>query len=311
MLTDKEQLIFDRFKNDFRDFLIEQIDEFIKVHGLQIDINSKRYLDKANCEDLLSKYLYNKQKIPSGKKRIHLSKEIMRSPLYKVFHKRISILCNILKQGKSIAPYLTTHANNLKFEDRLLNDWGIIHLHLQPIGQRNPATDGILLFAYFYGEDVFLVNIGNHRSFADKTLLEIIDNNWPQLLDSFAGTKAPNLTDKEIIELRKYNIGYALHINDKVLATQTDSIRNRMLPTISIFRIIEDIARIVVSNEQVFEEAIKTLPAEHKVVEIHLSFDAKNREVVLYDSKTMVGFKFNNADYLEVFSNVLRNTNVF
>lgn len=82
MLTEKEQLIFDRFREDFRDFLVEQISEFISINSLEIEIQSKRYLETAKCEDLLRLYLYNKQKIPSGKKRVYCSKEILKSPLY-------------------------------------------------------------------------------------------------------------------------------------------------------------------------------------------------------------------------------------
>lgn len=137
MLTEKEQLIFDRFREDFRDFLVEQINEFVRINSLQIEIHSRRYLETAKCEDLLRLYLYNKQKIPSGKKNVYCSKEILKSPFYRAFYKRILVICDTLRKGHSIAPYLTNRINNLKFEDRLLNDWGITHLHLQPLEQRN------------------------------------------------------------------------------------------------------------------------------------------------------------------------------
>ena len=311
MLTEKEQLIFDRFRKDFRDFLIEQISEFISINSLEIEIQSKRYLETAKCEDLLRLYLYNKQKIPSGKKNVYYSKEIIKSPLYKAFYKRISVICNTLKQGYSIAPYLTNRTNNLKFEDRLLNDWGINHLHLQPIGQRNVATDGILLFAYFYADAVFLLNIGNHGNFTDRMLLKIIDNNWSDLLETFNGINPSNLTEKQIMGLRKNNIAYTLQINNKVIATGTGYMRNRMLPPIAIFRSLEDIAKIVASNENTFQNAIKEQSKNNSEVEVHLSFDAKNKEVILYDSKTMIGFKFNNIDHFEVLNNILKNTHVF
>lgn len=310
MLTQEEQFIFDRFIKDFRDFLVEQINEFVKINNLQIDIQTERYLGTAKCDDLLRLYLYNKQKIPSGKKNVYCSKEILKSPLYRAFYKRISIICDALRQGRSIAPYLTNRINNLKFEDRLLNDWGITHLHLQPFEQRNSATDGILLFAYFYADAVFLLNMGNHGNFTDRTLLRIIDNNW-DLLETFNGITPSNLTDKQIMGLRKNNIVYTLQVNDKVIATRTDFMRNRMLPPTAIFRALEDIAKVVVSNKSILLDAIKAQLKNNSEIEVHVAFDAKNREVILYDSKTMIGFKFSNIDHLEVLNNILKNTHVF
>mgnify|MGYP003296552539 FL=1 len=78
---------------------------------------------------------------------------------------------------------MTERTNHLVFEDKLLNNWGIVHLH--PVNERNPNNDNLLLFVIFKTITFFFLNIGNHNSFADVRLLEIIDNNWLGLLNIF------------------------------------------------------------------------------------------------------------------------------
>ena len=123
---------------------------------------------------------------------------------------------------KNISQYLTNHQNHLIFQDYLLNDWGIIHLHINPIGKRHPATDGILLFVLVRENKAFFINIGNHNSFLDIELLRIIEKNWHNILDCYTvnGITPENLSSKEMLDLRKNNIIYTINVNNKCYTTQ-------------------------------------------------------------------------------------------
>jgi hypothetical protein len=68
--------------------------------------------------------------------------------------------------------------------DAQLNDWGITHLHLggcQP-GQEFSRQLDELLFVMVTPEELYLVDIGTHASFASLHLFETVHRNWPQLV---------------------------------------------------------------------------------------------------------------------------------
>lgn len=71
-----------------------------------------------------------------------------------------------------------------------------------------------LLFAYFEEESAYFLVIGDHDSFGDQELLQILHDNWPDVLEKF---KDPNiksvipddLTSKQRDQMRRagYNMG--------------------------------------------------------------------------------------------------------
>lgn len=92
--------------------------------------------------------------------------------------------------GKDIWRWQTINIDNPEFkcEDRLYNDWGVHHFHLgigykkgTPYKERtNP-----LLFALVDKFTVYEIGIYYHGDWYERDMLEIIDKNWPNLLDRF------------------------------------------------------------------------------------------------------------------------------
>ena len=125
-----------------------------------------------------------------------------------------------VERGENINPYLSRKLPNLSANDELLNDWGIQHLHLGSSLITKKKNRGFiegtpeLLFVYFDEQSAYFIVIGDHESFGDQELLEILHDNWPEILEKF---KAPNiksvipddLTKKQRYQMRKagYNLG--------------------------------------------------------------------------------------------------------
>lgn len=310
----KQEIYEQIFQQDLKKYILELFDELIHNINIgdKITTQSKRFLKNASCADLVRLYIYNRQKIPYGKKNIYYSRELLRSPLYQAFKRKIEKISNCFKDDGNVSPYLTEKINHLIFEDRLLNDWGILHLHLNPIKERNPATDNFLLFVYIQDNNVFFLNIGHHKSFADKTLLEIIDNNWQGLLSVFKEYTSSVLSEADILKLRKMNAMYTLSINGKTAAPQMENMQYRTMLPLAVISGLKDISKLVVAIEDELITGLqKKLGKSIKMLDLHLGFDKDIRRVILYDAISEVGFDINNVDHFSLFSNILKNCNIF
>ena len=125
-----------------------------------------------------------------------------------------------IESGKNLNPYLSRKLPNLSANDELLNDWGIQHLHLGSSVITKKKNKGFikgtpdLLFVYFDEQSAYFIVIGDHDSFGDEELLQILHDNWPEVLEK---SRNPNiksvipddLTSKQRDQLRRagYNMG--------------------------------------------------------------------------------------------------------
>lgn len=123
-----------------------------------------------------------------------------------------------IKQGVSVNPHLSSATKKDKL-DGLLYDWGIHHLHL---GEKFALPgfverSGPVLFAIFRPDDVFFIDIRDHEGWSDKSLLEIVNRNWPELIEPYRikGIKPEvSLTANEIISTRKAGINTIIELSD-------------------------------------------------------------------------------------------------
>ncbi len=63
----------------------------------------------------------------------------------------------------------------------MLNAWGVHHMHLATALTRKGHVRRTkqLLFVVFHPEDAYLVDIGDHNSFHQRRVLEVIARTWP------------------------------------------------------------------------------------------------------------------------------------
>ena len=125
-----------------------------------------------------------------------------------------------IASGANINPYLSRKLPDLGANDELLNDWGIQHLHLGSSVITKKKNRGFiegtpkLLFVYFDEQSAYFIVVGDHDSFGDQELLQMLHDNWPEVLEK---SKNPNiksvipddLTSKQRDQMRRagYNMG--------------------------------------------------------------------------------------------------------
>ncbi len=122
-------------------------------------------------------------------------------------------LMGIFREGGDIRPYLNRTSANLNEYDDMFADWGILHFHLGsyiPEGDTFVERGKYVLFAYLHDETVYIIDIYDHDHWADTDVLQVIYNNWPEIIEPYImpGVESPNVLIgyKERIKLRKVGI---------------------------------------------------------------------------------------------------------
>lgn len=122
--------------------------------------------------------------------------------------------------GQSLMPHLSKRLLDVNYNDPMLNDWGLHHLHLSTKIGPNGFTDrtGPLLFARVLPDAFYMVAVHEHGAWTNRQLLEEVLKNWPQLLAPYelkgVVGLGHNVTEKEHAQLRKYNIETCLQLSD-------------------------------------------------------------------------------------------------
>ena len=311
-MTEDEKNLFNTFQEDFRLFLLEQFDSFLKKHQIPITEEIKNNLKQKDAFKLFRSFIYNCARHPMGKKKVMMSKELLKSPWYQnVCKRQIKKIKDTFEQGHSINPYLSHTTNYLTFDDSLLNDWGIIHLHIFPEQKKN-KLGGLLLFIYEYEDVIFFLNIGPH-DFEDKTLLEIIDNNWKGVLPTLTfGTHDKVYNSKEIKSFRKCRFCYSMSINDKTFVGQSHPLAiDKMNMPLLFSRFCENMSKIVLSNKTQFQEKVKLYDKDNTHMDIHICFDKQQKLIYLYDKISSIGFQITNIKDFEILKNMLNKYKIF
>ncbi|MDC0719941.1 hypothetical protein POL25_23785 [Nannocystis sp. bb15-2] len=122
--------------------------------------------------------------------------------------------------GEPLTPHLSRRLLDLNFNDRLINDWGIHHLHLGDVveGDGFIKRTGPLLFALVQPQRFLMIGILPHDSWTDEHLMETVLSNWPDELQRFEmkgviGLASP-VSPAERAKLRAANVGIPLQLSN-------------------------------------------------------------------------------------------------
>jgi len=195
-------------QRDYKNVILRKIDE----KGLKIS-------EKQDVEiRIIHYYAYLRKKAFEGPHKVVKSKEFLcPDEVKKGFEK----LENIIKNGGDIAPYFNRTAADLTKYDDMFSDWGIMHFHLgdELIPGENLVKRGNpVLFAYMHDECVYFLNIFKHGHWSDKEVIQLMYNNWPELLERYLVPEVRSIsyepTSKDIKKLRESGTMYFFDIYD-------------------------------------------------------------------------------------------------
>lgn len=122
--------------------------------------------------------------------------------------------------GESLTPHLSKLFLDPNYNDPLINDWGLHHLHLSTEIGPSGFTErtGPLLFAHVLPDAFYMVAVLPHGSWTNRQLLEEMLRNWPQLLAPYELKGVIELsqkfTEKDNAQLRKAHIQTCFQLSD-------------------------------------------------------------------------------------------------
>jgi hypothetical protein len=208
-------------KFDFESDLKQAIqNEYIHL-GVKINISKQ-------LDEMLLDYLTVHFKIIQRTRRQVRVSSILRDKL--ATHPKgsvVDIIKDRLERGLDVNLFQSKRLFQSDFHDHLLFEWQIHHFHLSTEkdfkGYFLKKTNA-LLFAYIDEKQALLLDIENHKDgiFADEKWLEILDNEFPEILEPHIDKEIkevyPNLTsvDRQSLWSKGYSIGMT-KVNGKII----------------------------------------------------------------------------------------------
>jgi hypothetical protein len=125
---------------------------------------------------------WNRRLIPTRARTIERADTFSCPPEHK---KGLDSLESAFANGNEIRPWQSKLVEKISYEDGLLNDFGVFHFHLGETVDNSGyiKRTGPLLFAIVRYSTVYEIGIYNHGDWYEFDILNIIDRNWPYLLD--------------------------------------------------------------------------------------------------------------------------------
>lgn len=199
----------------------------IEMHFKNLGISYKPQINAHRC--LIDFFNLEMKLIKPLPRTLFKSLELKSRTIPFKYIKALSYIESKIKLGTEITWHQSKKTLDPSYNDLLLNNWVIQHLHLSDSkgqkGQKFYDRSKYLLFALFSQSQAFLIDIREHNEksvFAKKELLEIIDNNWPQILNEDLNPDASffnnDYSDEDRETLRKK--GYSIpttEVNGKII----------------------------------------------------------------------------------------------
>ena len=279
------------FLKDLKNIIKERIENIINYNNFSKPKTFEKEIIMLNTKDLFSKYCIfcNSLINSSFKKQVFLSKELLTNPLYRKYCDKIQLIKTKLEKCENVNHFLSQNIENIfiKFNktDKLLLEWSIYHLHFDEFlsGIKNNNRSKELLFIYIDHNNVYFLDILEH-DFVNKRLLEIIDNNWPEIfnknfaIENYTGT---DFSPEEIKNFRKYNIIYLDKINNKTIYPQYfyninyyDAIYANLITS------FKGLKESIINNSDYFLQKIKCNNC-------HISLDIYNNGIIIYEKNNI------------------------
>lgn len=225
------------------------------------------------------------RKVPRRPRTVLFSKEFSCPPMYK---KRLLKIKKVIEKGEDITPYLSRNLKKLDYNDFMLNDWGIFHLHLG----KKLESDGfverteLLLYAIFDENHAYLINVMKHGEWANHVLIEIVHRNWPHIIERWKikGITSSSLdtTAKQRIALRKSGAVSLVQMEDGTVYGPPGggyaASRISIKAVISTDYVFNTLKRIEIHIKENIADYIKLIERHGKEVREELHFSLKITE---------------------------------
>lgn len=256
------------------------------VNASQDELNS---VQSESAENLIELYSKLRSRLLIGRKRkVIIHNSLLRNEKYQQYRSSITKLKNIFENGSSIRPYLSNKVNKIYFDDRLLLDWNIYHLHFIPNNSKQQRTNDIL-FITESDDIIHFLSIMTHEDFYNIDLLKYIYDNAPSILEHYklVGIQPlpQNYSSETIKNLRSNNVGYCVSFENNVYAPSLNkrSITYLQEAKLRLFVVLKEVEKSIIEQR---EYLFSQLPQTTNALNLEWIIEKGNYKLQLYDRTT-------------------------
>lgn len=277
-------------KKDLELFLKNKFSESnlnkLGVNAPKDELNRVQFESVENLVELYSK-LRNRLLI-GHKRKVVVHNSLLKNAKYQQYKSSIIKLKNIFENGSSIRPYLSNKVNKIYFDDRLVLDWNIHHLHFIPNNSKQQRTND-LLFITESENAVHFLAIMTHEDFYNIDLLKYIYENAPSILEHYKLTGIQpllqNYSSETIRNLRSNNVGYCVSFGENVYAPSLNKrsityLRNAKFGLSVVLKEVEK--SVIEQKEYIFSH----IPQTTNALNLEWIIEKGNYKLQLYDRTT-------------------------
>lgn len=200
---------------------IDFLSDWANILAKELEVRGYSLLGDEDVNKISQMY-FNLQKrlISCQKRQINIAKEFSCPTEHLT---GLEILKDKILKGEDLRPHLSKKIVELDYDDPLLNDWGIHHLHIGTgLDERGfIKRTGPVLFALFDESSVYFINVMAHGAWSNQEMLRILYRNWPDLINKYRlngiiGSEY-SLNNSEIALLRKSNVQTTIEVEPGVV----------------------------------------------------------------------------------------------
>ena len=244
---------------------------------------------------LITYYTIKKRLIPQCSRQVHYANNFV-CPFQ--LQNGLDLLKDKFERGIDVRPHLSKTIERIDKEDKLLYSWNIHHFHLGEAVTSDGFIQrtGDVLFAIFTPNDVYFLCIMRHDNWSNIELVQIIHDNWPQLISNFKveGEFAIKFDSQDIKELRKAGLNVGITMRDgtsylpmgmgfALTGQSAQAVMDSNHEFHRIKRLEQDIQN---ESETLFEHCSSQLMNRFRQNGIELRIHQAIHALVAYDSKT-------------------------
>ena len=291
---------------DLTEIITDQFDQLFDQHGIF-------YTNSNDVHELLREYLNTCSKlIRPIPRKVFISEELKSKQLPEEINPIFDEIKTEFEKGCNVNPHLSKGLLDSDFDDLLLHAFKMHHLHLT---NRNETASGFferanslpsnsLLFCIVAEGDVYFIDILRHNEgnvWVNRGLLEIIKNNWPDLLEpgKVHGIEGAGYSDEEIWQLRQDGINSPIEIDGStylpIVGGGISLSRHNLMHCIAANGFIKEIRKIeellIGIEYSIREELSKTAPDLPDNLDFHLCLEESG--FVIKETNTDVSYLLN------------------
>lgn len=270
------------------------------ISHLRKVLEENGYTPAKDQEDVSMQY-FNlcRRLIPVLPRKVLIAKEFKCPPELQL---GLDLVKDKIRKGINLLPHLSTRILDLNYDDDLLNDWGIHHLHLGTTLNARGFVErtGPVLFVRFNQENAYFINIMGHGSWTNQDLIRIIHCNWPESIKHFrtpfTSIDKP-VTDKDIKMFRSAHALSFIEPEQGVIYAPLGLGLTTAGIGVAVVRASDEYAMLMKRYEDVVKENIDELAkkAKDKGVELgkklFLILKIKEKNVLAYEENHNVTIK--------------------